>query len=152
MYIKLNERLIAILVIFAGICTAIVIAPHNKHFLPNFLYYWGPQGIILSILYFGRIHLSVIAGSALIMTLHLIAYDIWISRPSDAMAWLGYLFSIPGALVGALAFGLLMKKYPYKSALFIGLWGSFSTFVGIGMIQLYLCCSVLYCGFKCHIG
>lgn len=152
MYIKLNERFVAIFVIFAGICTAIVIAPYNKYFLLNFLFYWGPQGIILSILYFGRIHLSIIAGSAFIMTLHLIAYDICISRPSDAMAWLGYLFSIPGALVGAFIFGLYMKKYPYKYNLFIGLGGAFSTLVGIGIIQLYLCCSVLYCGFRCYIG
>lgn len=149
MNFKLNERFFTILVVFLGICTAIVITPHNKFFLSNFLYYWGPQGIILCILYFVRINLGVIIGSSLIMTLHLVAYDIWISRPSDAMAWLGYFFSIPGALVGALVFGLFIKKYPYKSSLFISLGGAFSTFVGIGVIQLYLCCTLLYCGFKC---
>ena len=83
------------------------------------------------------------------MTLHLIAYSLWISSPHNALAWLGYLFSIPGAFVGALLVGLYLKRNQIQSSKLVITSTAIGTFLGISIIQIGLCCTVLYCGIKC---
>ena len=149
MKFKVNERFSAISAIVIGILVAIIIAPKNEFLLPNFLYFWLPQGIIIGLLYATKMRPSVITGSAIIMTLHLIGYAIWVSSPSDAMAWIGYFFSIAGALVGAFIVGIILKKYPVQSSTLAVLGAYIGALIGIAIIQIGLCCTVLYCGFKC---
>ena len=140
------------LVLFIGFIAAILISPMNKYFLGNFLWFWLPQATIISLLFIIKVRSSIITGCTLIMTIHLIFYWFWISSssdPSSTMAWIGYLFSIPGAFIGSFLFATLIKKYQFSNTIII-IGASVSTFIGIAIIQLGLCCTVLYCGFKCQ--
>lgn len=149
MDLKIREHYIAVAALLVGIIAAVLIAPESSFFLPNFLYFWLPQGVVIALLSAFGIRPVAIAGCALAMTLHLIAYALWISSPHDALAWIGYLFSVPGAFAGAFIFGMIMKRAPDRSALFVGTAASASALTGIGIIQIGLCCTVLYCGFHC---
>ncbi|QFR43041.1 hypothetical protein [Sulfurimonas xiamenensis] len=152
MTFKINEHSVARIIVLLGIITAIVIAPKNHFFLPNFLYYWLPQGVIIGLLFLAKMRASVITGCSLTMTTFLISYAILMSstsEPSAAMAWIVYLFSIPGALIGAFIFGMTAKKLQYNSSIVVGIGSLISTLIGVGIIQLAFCCTVMYCGFKC---
>ena len=149
MTLKTNEHSVTKIIVLLGVIAAIVIAPKNEFFLPNFLYFWLPQGIIIGLLFVIKIDHRAIAGCAIIMTLHLIIYSLWISSPHNALAWLGYFFSIPGAFVGAFIFDITAKKLQYNSSMVVGIGSLVSTLIGVGVIQLWICCTIMYCGFKC---
>lgn len=86
--------------------------PFQQHSLPNFLFYWGPQAALLGLALVTRTRPGVLGGSALVLAAFLLGFHGWMrSRPAgDALAWLFYLFSFPGALVGVFAAALASRR------------------------------------------
>ena len=54
---------------------------------------------------------AVLGGVALTMALYLYLFDSW---ATESMAWLFYLFSFPGVLVGALLASVAPSRKPYE--------------------------------------
>lgn len=63
------------------------------------------------------------------------------------MAWLGYVFSLPGAGVGAIAGAIYLKRQEPMRALVAGAIVGLFTLVGLAANQLIVCKTVMYCGF-----
>jgi len=119
-----------------------MLAPMNKFFLDNFLYYWLPQAVVFILLYILKLRLAVITGAAIALTISLIGYSMF----KDSMAWIGYLFIVPASFLGATNYGLSIKSeisISYDSVIINSI---FFTTVGIGIVQFILCSTVMYCG------
>ena len=98
------------LVLLAG--TAACLAPHDRHFAQNFAWYWLPAVVVLVAAVALGVAASVAAGGGLALALFLAAFNSWVAslgRGGD-MAWLGYLFTMPGAFAGLLVAGWLVKR------------------------------------------
>jgi uncharacterized membrane protein YfcA len=65
---------------------------------------------------------AVVAGTALALTLHFVSFDAWIRSlpPRESLSWIYYLFSFPGALVGATSAALVSRRRPELSAASVG--------------------------------
>lgn len=77
------------------------IAPKDAWFLPNFTFYMASQLAVLGVIAAFRPRPAVAAGSALALAAYLAGYACWVftRTPAESMAWLGYLFVLPGALL-----------------------------------------------------
>ncbi len=145
-----NEKSITIVLFVISLIVAIVSSPKTAYFLSNFLWYWVPQAIVISLLFIFKFRLAIIAGAILALTIDLALYEIWTNLskgPMVANVWIGYLFTIPGAFVGALLYGLKIKNETSISYKKVIINSAISTIIGIGIIQLILCSTVIYCGF-----
>lgn len=116
-----RERVVAIAAILGGLVVAAALSPFGhgpRKFLWNFSFYWGPQGVVLAVLAVFRPRPAVVAGAAVAMALHFAAFDAWMGTlpAGEALAWLYYLFSFPGALAGAASAALVVRRRPAWSA------------------------------------
>jgi integral membrane sensor domain MASE1 len=139
---KVNEKSTTIVFLVISIIIAIILSPKNIYFLGNFAYYWLPQAIVFILLFVFKLRLAVIAGAAIALTLSLIGYSMF----KDSMAWIGYVFIIPAGFLGALTYGLITKSKittPYDEVI---ISSTVCTIIGIGIVQLILCSTVMYCG------
>ena len=136
-------------VVFLGVLVAAVLAPKNEYFFGNFIFYWLPQLIIISLLLILKYRLAVVSGCAFIMALYLVLYGAWVSsQPKDGLIWLGYVFSIPGAALGALAAGYFLKVRIRETTVFIAIAvTSLASAVGVIVNQAAVCSTVMYCGY-----
>ena len=139
---KINEKSITISFILISIVVAIILAPMNKFFLDNFLYYWLPQAVVFVLLYILKLRLAVIAGAAIALTVSLIGYSMF----KDSMAWIGYIFIVPAGFLAAMSYGLSIKSELSISYDDVILNSIFFTIFGIGIVQFILCSTVMYCG------
>jgi hypothetical protein len=145
-----NESFALLPSVLAGVAVAIVLAPKNDFFFGNFMFYWIPQAIVLGILISFTSRPAVVSGVAVILALYLAAYGAWLffTTTDDAgLAWLGYLFSLPGAAIGAIAGALFIKQRNYQRAMIVGAIAAVSSLVGLVLNQLLICSTVMYCGF-----
>lgn len=87
---------------------------------------------------------AVGAGAAVL--LYFVLYTVWVhSQPPDGLIWLGYVFSLPGALLGGLIGAVIARDYrtrPVRVALCIGL---LAIAFGIAANQAVLCSTLVYC-------
>lgn len=84
------------------------------------------------------------AGAAVL--LYFALYTAWVySQPPDGLIWLGYVFSLPGAVLGGLLGGAIARdhrKRPARVALGIGL---LATSLGLAANQALLCSTLMHC-------
>ncbi|MEQ1533984.1 MAG: hypothetical protein ABL906_10515 [Sideroxydans sp.] len=143
-----NESFFLFLGVLAGVIVAAVLAPWDDYFLANFMFYWIPQAVILGVLMSVSSRPAAVAGTAIILAFYLAAYWAWLHhvKSDDAgLAWLGYLFSLPGAAVGALFGASFIERKKYKYAKVACLILAASTLVGLALNQLLICSTVMYC-------
>ncbi|WP_397532655.1 hypothetical protein [Roseateles sp.] len=128
----------------AGVAAAI--APKGDFFMPNFLTFWGSQLVVLACLAVCRPRAEVVAGVSVALTIYLAAFNYWnMSRAHpESMAWLGYFFSLPGAVIGAVAARYLSPGF--SRPLLVGLVSSAMVLGGIAINQALVCSSLMYCG------
>jgi hypothetical protein len=144
------ERWLALAGVLAGLLAATALSPRDaglRTFVANLVYSWGPQALVVGVLLAFRPRPAVIAGASLAMALHLVAFASWARTlpPREALAWLYYLFSFPGALVGACAAAVLSRlRRPRAPAPRAGLVAAGLTLVGIVLNHL---ATVLTAGF-----
>lgn len=139
---KINEKSTTITFLLISIIIAIILSPKNMYFLSNFSYYWLPQAIVFLLLFVFKLRLAVIAGAALALTLSLIGYSMF----NDSMAWIGYIFIVPAAFLSSLSYGLVTKSKistPYNKVI---IYSTVYTIIGMGIVQIILCFTVMYCG------
>lgn len=121
----------------------------DDYFLGNFVFYWLPQGFVFAVLLFFAPRPAVLSGVAVVLAAYLALFGAWVfSRPhQESMAWLGYLFSLPGAGIGAIAGALYVKRQSYERAVFAGVVAALFTFAGLAINQLAVCSTVMSCGY-----
>jgi hypothetical protein len=141
------ERNAALLCVAAGFAIAASLSPWDRFFAPNLLFFWVPHIALLCCAALFRPRPAVIAGTALALAAYLAGYHVWVfsmKRP-DSLAWLGYLFSLPGALLGAaLAIGLF-KERGGRSAMCAGLATLALVLAGIAMNLGFVCARWMHC-------
>src|SRR5512138_1276056 len=121
-----------------GLGVAVGLSPleHGlRIFLWNFSSFWVPQAAVLALLLPLRPRPAIVAGAALVMALHLAAFAGWMHTlgPGQALAWLFYLFSFPGALAGAALAALVSRRRPRLSAARAGAAAAALTAIGIAV-------------------
>lgn len=128
-----RERRVALALVLVGFIVAMALSPlrHGaRMFFWNFGWYWTPQALVLGVLLLFRPRAAVVAGAAAAMTLHFAGFHAWVR---EAMAWLFYLFSFPGALVGAASAALVSKWRPGWSAARTAVVATVLTALGIAL-------------------
>ncbi|MEE1880968.1 hypothetical protein V0R55_12420 [Pseudomonas soli] len=130
--------------LLGGMAVTTCISPFDRFFWGNVVDIWGPQAAILIILLILRAPKPVIGGTALAMALYLALFYLWFftGGRGDVMAWFVYLFSLPGALIGAcLALRLTKLAAPLTALALAGAWVA----AGLVINQTIICSTLLYC-------
>ncbi|MEX6504711.1 hypothetical protein [Pseudomonas zhanjiangensis] len=145
---SIDEKPAAILCVLLGVLVAATIAPAGSYFFGNFIYFWLPQVGVFLLPVIVSSRPAVISGAALVSALYLAAFYSWnyLNGP-DSMAWLGYLFSLPGAAIGAVIGALHIKNKLKSQAAYVVTAIAASTFMGLAINQMLVCSTVMYCGF-----
>jgi ABC-type sulfate transport system permease component len=127
-----------------------MLAPKNSHFFPNFLFFSGPQLLMLAFVLLFRPRAPVVAGIAFSLALYLGLFGAWVFTRThpESMAWLGYMFSLPGGVVGAVLAAVLSRKRPDLGSLAAGLAAAALVAAGIIVNQVVVCSTFMYCGGK----
>lgn len=116
-----SYRWLATLGVGLGLAVAVWVTGKGEFFWENFAAYWLPQAAVLAVALLLKASREMLGGMAIAMALYLYLFHLW---ASEAMAWLWYLFSFPGALIGALL------------AVFIASRTSFAGLAGFGSVTL----------------
>lgn len=144
----LSELTFAISAIVIGIGVAALIAPHEAIFFwPNFRFYWLPQAAVLGLLLCLRPSPALFGGVAFALAIYLASFATWVFSRShpESMAWLGYYFSMPGALIGAGAATALTSRQSSVRPVVAALLGFGLVVAGVAANQTILCTTVFYC-------
>jgi uncharacterized membrane protein YfcA len=159
---NLTEKQVAIVCVLSGFAVALTLSlvpifASSKgsqlllfFWLVNAGYYWLPQAIILGLLMLSPYRFAVISGTAIVLALYLVCFWIWVfsHRWDDgSLAWLGYLFSLPGAGIGAFVGELFIRRYKFNKTITISVISALCTFIGLVINQTIICSTVMYCGF-----
>jgi hypothetical protein len=141
------ERKLAISALVLGLLVAALLAQKGANFLPNLGFFWLSQIIALSLCLPFRPRPAVIAGAAFALATYLAGFALWVAtHPNSAgPVWFGYLFSLPGAAVGAIAAALLLRdRFRYGVAIAI-LSTAGLALLGLLLNQTMICMTVMYC-------
>ena len=116
----------------------------------NLGYFWIPHGVILGLLYFTGTRNAVLSGCALALTAHLVALSAYahVDKQRDGILWLWYLFSMPGAALGAIAAALAARTRPHHGAVSLACIAAVLLVLGVLVNQVIVCASLLSCGFR----
>ncbi|UOP10852.1 hypothetical protein [Pseudomonas palleroniana] len=125
---------VALMGIALGLAVAVYISPKNEYFLDNFAGYWLPQAAVLCITLLCKASRGTLGGIAITMALYLYLFDIW---ATEAMAWLFYLFSFPGILIGALLAIATSSRKAYEAPIAFA-WVTLGTALGLVAIWLWV--------------
>lgn len=142
------DRNLAMVGLLSGVCLSAMLAPKDADFIPNVLFFWLPQLAVLALLWPLRPRGAVVAGAALALATYLGLFDAWVFSRShpDSMAWLGYLFSLPGAAVGSILSALWLRGRLTYGAIAVSCIAASLVLVGILINQTIVCKTVMYCG------
>ncbi len=144
------EKQLAVACVTLGGCVSAALASKDSFFFSNFLFFWGSQVLVLAFISMFRPRAAVVAGIAFSLALYLCLFGSWVFTRShpDSMAWLGYVFSLPGAIVGVLLVASLSQRQPNLGSLAVGLTAAAAVASGIAANQLFVCSTLMYCGGK----
>lgn len=86
-------------------------------------------------------------GIAVALGCYLGAFATWHFTRShpESMAWLGFYFSLPGALIGGVVAGALASDRPLISPVASALLGFGSVIGGVAVNQAIVCSTAIYC-------
>jgi hypothetical protein len=146
----LPEFLAAIGAVLVGLGVAIVLAPSGDYFLINVAFFWGSQLAVLLLALLLKPRSIAIAGIAFAVAVYLAAFGHWLFTRThpESMAWFGYVFSLPGALLGAWAANVVLRRHPTFGLLIAGAVSTGLVLVGIAANQVLVCSTIIYCGGK----
>lgn len=126
-----------------GLAAAVYISPKNEYFLGNFAYMWLPQAAVLALALVCKASRESLGGIAIALALYLSVFAFWFSgKNADSMAWLGYFFSFPGALIGA-GFAIVCEKLKTPIAPILQALGW--VVLGVAVNQTVICSTIFYC-------
>lgn len=134
---------IAVAGIALGLAVAVYISPKSDYFLGNFAYMWLPQAAVLALALACKASRESLGGIAIALALYLSVFAFWFSgKNADSMAWLGYFFSFPGALIGT-GFAIVCEKLKTPIAPILQALGW--VVLGVAVNQTVICSTILYC-------
>lgn len=136
--------------LFIGLLALVAIAaaslaPHDRYFFGNFVFYWLPAALVLAVLIVAGAGLAVATGSAAALTAFLFAYHAWAySVTVHEWVWGGYLFAMPGAVAGGLVASVLCKRgsLALAAAAFVGVA---ATAAGLALNVGLVCVTIMNC-------
>jgi hypothetical protein len=145
-----SEMRLAVVCVSLGACASAALAPKDSFFFPNFLFFWGSQILVVALALAFRLRPAFVAGVALSLALYISLFGAWVfSRAHpESMAWLGYMFSLPGAVIGVFSVGSWLKSRPGVGPLASGSLAAAAVAGGIAVNQTVVCGTVMYCGGK----
>lgn len=142
------ELLQTALSIALGIAIAVVLSPKDPSFFKNVLFYWGPHACVL--VSFGLCHPPrlALAGVASALAAYLAAFGAWLfsRQHPESMAWVGYVFSFPGALIGAFLTKAWIARRQVTRPSLIAFITASGVLFGLAINQGIVCTTVMYCG------
>jgi hypothetical protein len=143
----LSERTAAWASVLPGLVLSAMLAPKDAAFLPNFMFYALSQLIVLGLIAATMPRPAVLAGAAVALSLYFGAYAAWLlSRtPVESMAWLGYLFTLPGAVVAVLGVRMWPRGLSGMSARAAMLAAAVAALAGLALGQVAVCSTVMHC-------
>ena len=120
---------------------AAAFAPHDRFFLENFLWFWFPPAAVVVVTALIGAAPGGLAGTGLALVIYLVGYHAW---ARESLAWLGYLFAMPGAAIGAIAARSVGGQPNAHGRSFVINF----LFVagGLAAASGVLCSTVMYCG------
>lgn len=141
------ERRVAAACVVLGIVVAIAASISERNPIVGAVYYL-PQAMALGVLMPFSFRPSVVSGAAVVLAAHLALFHSWVfsSSSPDPLTWLGYLFALPGAAIGAVLGALLLHRRPLHSSFQVGAISGLFTLGGLLTNQFLMCTSVMYCG------
>lgn len=144
-----TEFVAAAIAIAFGVAAVVAMTSRDEYFFGQFVYAWGPQGVILlMVLLFGP-RGAAIAGVSIALSLYLVGFWLWERTVGNAsgLAWLGYFLSLPGGAIGAVGCAIYFRRRAVRAGgMCVGLICVLATAAGIAVNQVLVCSSVLYCG------
>jgi hypothetical protein len=101
-------------------------------------------------MFFFRPRAAIVAGIAFSLAMYLSLYGYWVSTIDDrsGLIWLGYLFSFPGAVLGAVLAAIALPSRPSLGTLALAILAAAFVAIGIALNQAVICNTVMYCGGK----
>lgn len=152
---RYDEACFLILSCVPGVIVAAWLAPKDEYFMANFLFHWASQlvslivlGLVMIRLIETRLVITALSAAALVLALHLALFGAWLFSRShpESIAWIGYLFSLPGALIGAIAGALVVRSQRHENAAKVGMVSSLFAASGVAMSQMVVCSTMMHCG------
>jgi len=144
--LEFSSAIVVVLLSAAGVAAQV---GNDQYFLGQFTWIWGPQAALVALLLLFKPRPAAIVGSLLVTSVYQVAYVAFVNTHSDGegLIWLGYLFSFPGAAIGAVLCTIWFHvRHPNSSGLRIGGVTAASTLLGLTLNQTVICSTVMYCG------
>ncbi|UMR30116.1 hypothetical protein MJ904_24405 [Massilia sp. MB5] len=143
----ISERRLAYASLIPGILLSAALSRKDEYFAANFFFFLLPQLAVIAGVCLIRPRPGIVAGCALVLFAYLGIYAAWLfSRPHpESMAWLGYVFSVPGALVGAISYGLWSVRRQAPSISRTVAYSAAAVLAGLAVFQGALCSTLMYC-------
>ena len=141
------ELIAAITCVLVGLCVAVAISPKNTFFLQNVAFYWGSQLCVIVCMLPFKPRPAIVAGSAISLAIYLALFNAWLTSQQhpESLAWLGYIFSLPGAVVAGIAVVLWHRRLQSMNAVKTSLTAAVVTATGIAINQTIICSTLLHC-------
>ena len=141
------ERHIAVAACISSLAVAFLLSPKNYVF-GTMAWYWGPHLAVLALVSMCKPRSAVIAGAAFGMTIYLAAFGMWAFTRvhPDSMVWLGYLFTLPGALAGAGVALYIQNRETDLGPLAATMTALCCVLLAITFNQVVVCNTLMYCG------
>lgn len=123
-----------------GLMSAAWLSHPGEYFWDNVAGLLAPHAIVLVALLIFRAPFPVTGGTAMAMALYLSLFGLWFTtRGHGATGWLLYMFSFPGALIGAgMAWFFTAKAAPLKAVWWAMLWAASGLAANQAIVFLYL--------------
>jgi hypothetical protein len=127
---------------------AYALAPKDESFLSNAMFYLVSQILVVIIALIFQPRPAAVGGVAIAISLYLAAFWAWtqtIPPRLSGLVWLGYLFSLPGAVLGALVIIGWLKTRPQMASFAAFCISVAAVIVGVSINQAAVCKTVMYC-------
>lgn len=138
---KINfELYLALICILLGLGVSVVISPKTCFFLSNFTFYWGSQLFVLALLLPFKPRPAIVAGTAISLAIYLTLFYVWLmsQQHPESLAWIVFIFSLPGATIASISIVLWFRKHPTFGPIQSALITSGATIAGIAINQAVL--------------
>ncbi|MBB6246226.1 hypothetical protein [Rhodanobacter sp. A1T4] len=142
-----TESYAAIICVSLGLVVSTLLAPKNSFFLANAAFYWASQLGVLAFVFLFEPRPAIVAGVAIALATYLAAFGIWVftRMHPDSMAWLLYVFSLPGATVGAVGVAGALRSRSTLHPLIAGSVTACVVLAGVILNQAAVCSTFFYC-------
>ena len=115
----MNQKALKYAISFIPALAASASIATAHHFEQNFLFFLIPQSFIVTLLFLLPQRPTISHASSIALALHLLIFNYWLAHnptDDDALVWaVGYLFALPGSIVGALISSLMLHENKVNS-------------------------------------